>query len=283
MIPQLQAAVASRPQVMAVLRSSRPGLVGPGSAGQRPAGVFAVVGGAPRRRDPVPRVGHRRAGPTGPRASARRAYELARTTLGRDDVLAAELGQLALAEEDFAGGVQEWMLAVRRLPGYRSVAINSLSGVAERNRPAVLRELEKEGSAEAQQTAASLRARWGDPIGGFRLLAGALPAAQSARDRVAAPVPGRACRGGNPRRRPGDGHDAGGDGRTGATGRWSPGSGSTPPASTPMAVTPSRRTGCSTCWPGTQSTPRNLAADAAGDADRGPAGRGQGGAGRART
>ncbi|MEO8199254.1 MAG: hypothetical protein ABI679_01920 [Gemmatimonadota bacterium] len=109
------------------------------------------------------------------RAEARRTYVQARERLKRPDALAAEVAQLATLEEDFPTAAREWAQAIRRLPGYRALALNTLGGTPDRNRPVVLRELEKEGSAEARQVAGTLMARWNDPVSGFRLLSGALP------------------------------------------------------------------------------------------------------------
>ena len=109
------------------------------------------------------------------RQEARRTYQLARDRLKIPDALAAEVAQVAMLEEDFPTAVKEWAAAMRRSPGYRVNAVNTMSSAAERNRPLILRELEKEGSAEARQLAGSLHARWGNPVAGYRLLAGALP------------------------------------------------------------------------------------------------------------
>jgi tetratricopeptide (TPR) repeat protein len=109
------------------------------------------------------------------RPEARRTYQLARDRLGVPDALAAEVAQVALLDEDFPAAAREWASAIRRSPGYRVNAVNTMSSAAERNRPVILRELEKEGSVESRQLAASLNARWGAPVAGFRLLAGALP------------------------------------------------------------------------------------------------------------
>lgn len=109
------------------------------------------------------------------RQEARRTYELARQRLNRPDVLAAEVAQIAMLEEDFAVAIREWAAAIRRSPGYRVNAVNILSSAAERNRPLILRELEKENSIESRQIAGSLQARWGNPVAGFRSLNAALP------------------------------------------------------------------------------------------------------------
>jgi tetratricopeptide (TPR) repeat protein len=111
------------------------------------------------------------------RQEARRTYQLARERLRSPDALAAEVAQVAMLDEDFPTGVKEWAAAIRRSPGYRVNAVNTMSSAAERNRPLILRELEKESSPEARQLAGSLSARWGNPVAGFRLLSGALPRA----------------------------------------------------------------------------------------------------------
>jgi tetratricopeptide (TPR) repeat protein len=109
------------------------------------------------------------------RQEARRTYQLARDRLRAPDALAAEVAQVAMLDEDFPTAAKEWAAAIRRSPGYRVNAVNTVSSAAERNRPLILRELEKEGSEEGRQVAGSLTARWGNPVAGFRLLAGALP------------------------------------------------------------------------------------------------------------
>lgn len=112
------------------------------------------------------------------RATARRAFQLARDRLGKPDALSAEMAQLAAAEEDWPGAAREWLRAVRQLPGYRSSATTSLGGAPARARPDILRELEP-GGPDAARIAVDLRARWGDPLGAYdalgRLLGGPLP------------------------------------------------------------------------------------------------------------
>ena len=60
------------------------------------------------------------------REGALEAYRLGRQRLGRDDVLAAEMAQLAIADGDYATAAREWLPAVRRLPGYRITAVATL-------------------------------------------------------------------------------------------------------------------------------------------------------------
>lgn len=115
------------------------------------------------------------------RAGARAAYLRGRERLGRTDALAAELAQMALAEGDYPAALHEWLLAVRRLPGYRSAAVSTLGQAPEPIRPQLLRLLAQESDLHSRRLEAELRARWGDPLGGVRALSVA-PAA----DRVQA-------------------------------------------------------------------------------------------------
>jgi hypothetical protein len=110
------------------------------------------------------------------RAGAREAYLRGRERLGRADALAAELAQLALAEGDYSAALAEWLLAVRRLPSYRITAVITLGDIPERARPGVLQLLTTETDQTSRWIEAELRARWGDPLGGLRVLLAALPA-----------------------------------------------------------------------------------------------------------
>ncbi len=110
------------------------------------------------------------------RMMARRAYQLGRERLGKPDALAAELAQLAVAEQDWRGAVREWARAVRQLPGYRSSAIATLGTAPERTRSDILGALDKEPGQEAAQIGVELRARWGDPLGALDALMAGLPA-----------------------------------------------------------------------------------------------------------
>jgi tetratricopeptide (TPR) repeat protein len=109
------------------------------------------------------------------RATARRAYQLARDRLGKPDALAAEIAQLAIADEDWVTAAREWSRAVKQLPGYRASAITTLGQAPERARPEILKTLEKESGPEAVRMAVDLRARWGDPLGAFEALTRILP------------------------------------------------------------------------------------------------------------
>jgi hypothetical protein len=110
------------------------------------------------------------------RAAAREAYLRGRQRLGRPDAMAAEIAQLSLAEADYPTALREWLLAVRRLPGYRATAVSTLSQAPEAKRSDLLRLLSRESDVVSRRIEADLRARWGDPQGGFRVLAAALPA-----------------------------------------------------------------------------------------------------------
>jgi hypothetical protein len=109
------------------------------------------------------------------RAGARTAYLRGRARLGRPDALAAELAQMALAEGDYPAALREWLLAVRRLPGYRATAVSTLGQAPERVRPDLLRMLAGEPDLLSRRLEAELRARWGDPVGGLRVLTAVLP------------------------------------------------------------------------------------------------------------
>jgi tetratricopeptide (TPR) repeat protein len=109
------------------------------------------------------------------RGMARRAYQLGRERIGKPDALAAEIAQLAVAEQDWATAVHEWARAVRQLPGYRASAIATLGPAPERSRPDILRALDKEPGLDAARMAVELRARWGDPLGALDALLKSLP------------------------------------------------------------------------------------------------------------
>jgi hypothetical protein len=109
------------------------------------------------------------------RAGAHAAYLRGRARLGRPDAMAAELAQLALAEGDYPVALREWLLAVRRLPGYRGTAVSTLSQAPERVRPDLLRLLAADSDLQSRRLEAELRVLWGDPVGGYRALAAVLP------------------------------------------------------------------------------------------------------------
>ncbi len=110
------------------------------------------------------------------RAGARTALLAGREKLGRPDALAAELAQLAAQEGDWPQSLREWLAAARRLPGYRASALSALRQAPEAQRPALLAQLGQDPSPVAKRFDAELRARWGDPLGGYERLQAALPA-----------------------------------------------------------------------------------------------------------
>jgi tetratricopeptide (TPR) repeat protein len=111
----------------------------------------------------------------GDHAGAVEAYALGRDRLKRPDALAAERAQLAVMDGDYAGGLREWLAAVRRLPGYRLSAIGAMSQAPADARPGLLRILSREEDFIARRMEAELRVRWGDPVGGLQTLLEALP------------------------------------------------------------------------------------------------------------
>jgi hypothetical protein len=109
------------------------------------------------------------------RPAARAAYLRGRERLGRPDAMSAELAQLSLSEGDYDAALREWLLAVRRLPGYRATAVATLSQAPVDARAELLRLLVREPDLAARRIEADLRARWGDPLGAVRILYPALP------------------------------------------------------------------------------------------------------------
>jgi hypothetical protein len=113
------------------------------------------------------------------RAGARQAYLRGRVRLNRPDALAAELAQLAVADGDYPTATAEWLLAVRRLPGYMATAVSSLAQAPEPLRPELLKKIAAASDLPSRRLDAELRTRWGDPIGGVRLITEALPDEQA--------------------------------------------------------------------------------------------------------
>jgi len=108
------------------------------------------------------------------RASAKAAYLLGRQKLGRPDAMAAELGQLAVAEAEYGDAAREWSLAIQRNPAYRSSALGILAQVPVAGRATLLRELGKVGDLSGQRLAVALEIRWGQPLAAARRLLAAL-------------------------------------------------------------------------------------------------------------
>ena len=109
------------------------------------------------------------------REGARNAYQRGRARLGRADALAPELAQLAALDGDYPEAIREWLMAVRRLPGYRLSAVSTLAQAPDRVRPELLRITAGDSNLEARRLEAELRARWGDALAAYRTLAAALP------------------------------------------------------------------------------------------------------------
>ena len=111
----------------------------------------------------------------GDRIAAHAAIAAARQRLGRGDALAPEAAQTAIAEGNWTVAATEWLAAIGQMSGFRFTALAMLSPAPERARPDVLRALERDGSGEGRRLAGTLLARWGDPVGGFRLVSASLP------------------------------------------------------------------------------------------------------------
>lgn len=108
-------------------------------------------------------------------AGARKAYLAGRAALGEPAALAGELALLAAATGDWRTSAREWGAAIERFPGYRLTARNALLRAPDAERDHVLQELSHQG-APGRRLAAELEVQWGDPEGGWTLLAGSLPA-----------------------------------------------------------------------------------------------------------
>jgi tetratricopeptide (TPR) repeat protein len=104
------------------------------------------------------------------REAALEAYRLGRQRLGRADVLAAEMAQLAIVDGDYATAAREWVPAVRRLPGYRLTAVATLGHAPAFKRDEILRILAAEPDFTARRLESELRVKWGDPLGGLSSL-----------------------------------------------------------------------------------------------------------------
>jgi hypothetical protein len=109
------------------------------------------------------------------RQSAAEAYRRGRDELHRPDALAAELAQLAIQDGDFIGALREWLPAIRRFPGYRISAVNSLVSAPDSVRPDLLKQLDHADDFPARRLQADLRARWGNPLAALETLQKALP------------------------------------------------------------------------------------------------------------
>jgi hypothetical protein len=112
------------------------------------------------------------------RQRALEAYRLGRERLRRDDVLAAEMAQLAISDGDYASAAREWLPAVRKLPGYRVTAVATLGHAPVSKRPEILRILSAAPDFTARRLESELRVKWGDPLGGLASLEAGLPLAR---------------------------------------------------------------------------------------------------------
>ncbi|MGE5686285.1 MAG: hypothetical protein ACM34D_02170 [Gemmatimonadota bacterium] len=108
-------------------------------------------------------------------AEARRAFLAGRQRLGRPDALAAELAALD-SQDDWTAALHEWVAAVAKVPGYRMTAVRMLAAAPDSVRPGLLALVAKEPAPAARGIESALRARWGDPVGGYETLATSLPA-----------------------------------------------------------------------------------------------------------
>jgi tetratricopeptide (TPR) repeat protein len=115
------------------------------------------------------------------RDGAMQAYRLGRERLGRADVLAAEMAQVAVSDGDYATAAREWLPAVRRLPGYRVTAVATLGHAPVSRRPEILRILSAEPDFTARRLESELRVKWGDPLGGLAALESGLSQARGQR------------------------------------------------------------------------------------------------------
>lgn len=109
------------------------------------------------------------------RDEARKAYQTARDRLHRADALAAELAMLLSEDHDWAGAVREWSTAVTKVPAYRGTAVRALTPASEDDRSKILHDLGKQTAPAPHWLEADLRAQWGDPLGGFKVLSANLP------------------------------------------------------------------------------------------------------------
>jgi tetratricopeptide (TPR) repeat protein len=97
------------------------------------------------------------------RPGARAAFLAGRQKLGVAEALAGELAQVHALDGEWTASAREWMLAMRRIPGYRQSAASSLSQAPAAQRPAVLDLLDGASMLEPKRVAADLRVRWGNP------------------------------------------------------------------------------------------------------------------------
>lgn len=109
------------------------------------------------------------------RTEAKEAFLAGRSRLGRPEVLAGELAQLATVEGNYGVAAEEWRHALGDNPGYRASALALLAQVPADRRPAVLAALDGQSDPALTGVAAALAARWGEPLAGFRMLSARIP------------------------------------------------------------------------------------------------------------
>jgi len=110
------------------------------------------------------------------RQEARNAFLTARARLHRPDALAGELAVLFSQDQDWPKAVHEWGIALGKVPGYRGTAVKALAVAPDSLHAEVIRLLAAEPPPGARWLEADLRARWGDPLGGFQVLSSSLSA-----------------------------------------------------------------------------------------------------------
>ncbi|HET7599299.1 MAG TPA: hypothetical protein VFK09_03360 [Gemmatimonadales bacterium] len=173
-LPQARAALAASPKVgafYAVVLRAFAAAQEPDSVRETAAAWAAATPGdeAPYREWGAAALARR------DRAEARRAYLAGRARLGRRDALAPELAQLAAAEGNWSDALGEWLAAMVAVPDYRASAAASVGAAPPPARPGLLQKLAADGGGAARRLEGDLRARWGDPVGGFEALARGLP------------------------------------------------------------------------------------------------------------
>jgi len=120
------------------------------------------------------------------RTGALEAYTTGRARLGRPDALAGDIAQLATTAGDYGRAIEEWILAIRQVPGFHGAALSLLAQAPPADRPAILLALEARSDPIAGAIAAGVAARWGEPLRAVRLLAQAVPEGRAGTDALAA-------------------------------------------------------------------------------------------------
>jgi tetratricopeptide (TPR) repeat protein len=174
MLPEVQRAIAQRPVSLPAYSIALRAYAAAGLFDSLPRLVDRWSAAAPGDESPF-REWASAALQNRDRVTARLAYRTGRDRLGRPDALAAEMAQLAIADQDWNLAAREWVRATEQLSGYRTSASTALAQAPEPARAGVLNLLDGLKSVEATRIAADLRVRWGDPLGGFDQLLGVMP------------------------------------------------------------------------------------------------------------